>query len=441
MSSLPCPERRGCDAAVKAAQKAQAAKLAIDSALDSAGKSVKSAFKAHVSLSFTVHGQFGTGPKALWKQLSTGRSGSHRSNLDDALAEAGVPRNSDAKHLEEEDDNISLPPSETSMSTTASSSRPCSGIEGESFERDGDSQVEDELTFPDDEGMHQRWESALQGRQPSDLAPEEVRQLVRCGMPLKYRLQFWPQWLSAKEVTNADQLHHCVPANIAHQIDLDVPRTRSRLLGEPDRVTLLRVLRAYAMHDPVVGYCQGMGDIAAVFVLLGFDEPTVLCGLCSMVQACCPDYFCPSLRGYVRDMAVLEVLVRELLPAETVQRLDRLGVPLRTLAADHFLTLASHTWPLGAVVRLWDLFLLEGSRAVFASFLTLLQLYLPEEKQGHCGKDRPSCAEGPEQVEAFVNAVSGGAAADIDKILDRTWELIPSIPMSRIESLRYVFSA
>lgn len=284
------------------------------------------------------------------------------------------------------------------------------------------------------EGVHRRWETALLGRHISELSSEEVRSLMRHGMPLKYRHQLWQLWFSVKEdveVVSADELEHCVPSNVAHQIDLDVPRTRSRWLGDPERIMLRRVLLAYALHDPVVGYCQGMGDIAASFVLLGFDEPEVLRGLCSMVQGCCPNYFCSDLKGYIRDMAVLEVLVRELVPPETVQRLDCVGVPLRMLAADHFLTLASHTWPLGAVVRLWDLFLLEGPPAIFASFITLLQLYLPEE-QGGIG--------GPEQVEAFVNAVSGGAIADLGMILEKTWQLIPSIPISRIESLRYVFS-
>jgi len=462
-------------AIVKTARKAQAAKLALNGAMDAAGQSMKSAFRTHISPTFKSlePRHMSTGPKALWKHIyckgsqqqapmltpkaqsdlvtQTSPDGFDSFELVRAISDNPSPRKrrlSVSKCSDEEDDVLCLSPTETSISTTASTGdlqafRQDLSTEGGSFVSDqsGDDASEGPLFWEneeacaEDEGMHERWESALLGRQISELSLEEVRNLVRHGMPVKYRHQVWPRLFSVKEVVevvNDDELEQCVPSNVAHQIDLDVPRTRSRWLGEAERIMLRRVLRAYAMRDPVVGYCQGMGDIAASFILLGLDEPEVLRGLCSMVQGCCPNYFCPNLKGYIRDMAVLEVLVRELLPSETVQRLDCVGVPLRMLAADHFLTLASHTWPLGAVVQLWDLFLLEGPPAIFASFITLLELYLPKE-QGGVG--------GPEQVEAFVNAVSGGAVADLGMILERTWELIPSIPISRIESLRYVFSA
>lgn len=219
-----------------------------------------------------------------------------------------------------------------------------------------------------------------------------------------------------------------VPAEVAHQIELDVPRTKPQWMSEADCTMLQRVLLAYASYDPEVGYCQGMSDIASVFVLLGFDDSASLNGLCSMLNCCCPDYFCPSLKGYVLDLSVLQVLVCELLPPEAVQVLDSMDVPLHTLAADHFLALASHTWPLEAVVRLWDLFFLHGSSAVFASFLAVLQVYLPAQRE--------ASTQGPEKVEALMNSISSGVAKDLDTILVQTRQLIPHIPMSRIESLR-----
>lgn len=242
------------------------------------------------------------------------------------------------------------------------------------------------------------------------------------------------------DVGDVEVLQHSLPADVAHQIDLDVPRTRSQCMGESEQLMLRRVLRAYAAHDPAVGYCQGMNDIAAVFVLSGFQESQVLRGLCSVSKSCCPDYFCGSLKGYVRDVAVLGVLVRELLPPETVELLDGLDVPLNMLAADHFLALASHTWPLEAVVRLWDLFLSEGPPAVFASFLALLQLYLPKGAEEHRIGSAMNPIDAPERVEEFRKAVSRGVTEDLNTILEKTCELIPSIPMSRVENLRYVFS-
>jgi len=223
-----------------------------------------------------------------------------------------------------------------------------------------------------------------------------------------------------------------VPAATAHQIDLDVPRTRAQWMNASQRASLRRILRAYAVHDPVVGYCQGMSDIAAVFVILGFDESASLHGLWAMINSCCPDYFCPALKGYVRDVSVLQELVGDVLSPEVGRMLTGLDVPLHALAADHFLALASHTWPLHAVVRLWDLFLSEGSPAVFASFIALLQLYLP--------KSVKSCTDGPDQFEVFTKAVWKGVSEELDTILEQTRTLIRCIPGSRLHSLRSAYA-
>ena len=58
------------------------------------------------------------------------------------------------------------------------------------------------------------------------------------------------------------------------QIELDVPRTfpdhplfaPDSPEGEVGRGALRRVLRAYAMHDPAVGYCQSLNYIAGGWV-------------------------------------------------------------------------------------------------------------------------------------------------------------------------------
>lgn len=269
---------------------------------------------------------------------------------------------------------------------------------------------------------------------------DEFLAVVRTGgeaSPDVRRWELWQQCFLIKDVGDVEELQANVPGDAARQINVDVPRTQVQMLSGADHVKLQRVLRAYAGKYPSDGYCQGMSSMAAVFVISGFDEKAALQGLCSICHECCPGYFSRDLRGYIRDLAVLNVLARELLPAEALQRLDSLGTPLHTLAADHFLTLGSHTWPLASVVQFWDIFLLEGSPAVFASFLSLLQLYLPEAKAKDCTREH---SDSSEQVRAFQTAVSLGVAKDLDIILERTWKLLPSIPMTKVDNLRYVFS-
>merc|ERR1712185_22979 len=93
-----------------------------------------------------------------------------------------------------------------------------------------------------------------------------------------------------------------------------------------------------------------------------------------MGEQICHDYHKPGLPGYIRDTAVLGALVHLHLP-EVHLKMEAADVPVLALALDHFITLTAKNWPIGAAVRLWDLIFLEGTPAVFGSFLALLELY------------------------------------------------------------------
>lgn len=258
-------------------------------------------------------------------------------------------------------------------------------------------------------------------------------------LPLKQRLVSWPKWFTVSEVQELEILQQWVSQDVASQIDKDVPRTQPRWLGVDERRVLKRVLSAYAVMNPTVGYCQGMNNIVAVFIMLGFDEVAALHGFSSLVQKACPGYHDPGLEGYLRDVAVLEALVRsgQIVPASVCARLDALEVPLDVLASEHFISLASHSWPLAAVVQLWDLIFKEGSPAVFASFLALLQMYLPTEGgEQSPGGAIPGVVVDLEPVDVFRRAALRGVNEDVAGVLQRVRELIPKIPEALIKKLR-----
>lgn len=287
----------------------------------------------------------------------------------------------------------------------------------------------------DDERTHLRWDAALGGRRAAELPAAELRALVDDGMPLKHRLQLWSHWFALKEdVGVVEETQRGVHPEVASQIELDVLRTGTQWLGIAECFKLRRILRAFATLNPTIGYCQGLNNITAVLIVLGFDEAVALRGLCSIVQTSCPGYHEPGLKGYMRDIPVLGALVRSLLP-DISRRLDASNVPLDVLASTHFLTLTACAWPLIATVELWDLILLEGQPAVFASFLALLQLYLPSSNQ-------LSIAGGPEGMEdamdpvSFRLAVQQGIAKDHASYLRQVRALISLIPQESIEHLR-----
>eukprot|EP00927_Polykrikos_kofoidii_P031407 TRINITY_DN27015_c0_g1_i1.p1 TRINITY_DN27015_c0_g1~~TRINITY_DN27015_c0_g1_i1.p1 ORF type:complete len:447 (+),score=91.55 TRINITY_DN27015_c0_g1_i1:47-1387(+) len=296
--------------------------------------------------------------------------------------------------------------------------------------------------FLEDEDMHERWSSVLRGRAASELSVHELRALVADGgMPLKHRLKLWPRWfVPEQEVTGLFEAS--LDATSAAEIDNDVPRTRPGWLDCAGQKTLRRVLRAFVAQNRGNGYCQGLNDIALVFVVLGFDEGAALRGLCTMSQRLCPGYHDPGLRGYLRDVQVLGVLARRVLPPSVKSRLDNLGVPLDVLASDHLLSLAAWSWPLTATVQLWDLLLLEGQPAVFASYLALLQLYLPRVDEAVAAADGLPGVPGSvdeEPAAVFRRAIRNGAAEEPSRVLQEVRSLVPLILQADIDHLRWVF--
>lgn len=285
-------------------------------------------------------------------------------------------------------------------------------------------------TFWESDVMCRTWKHALDNRSLSDLSVEDLQDLIIVGMPLKYRHKLWSEWLLEPAKFDMVPFEEPAPAQAQHQIELDVCRTHSEFLGTREQRTLQKVLQTYAAHNPAVGYCQGMSSITAIFILLGFEEDTVLRGFSSILAKYCPEYHRQDLAGYFRDIAVLKVLIRRILSSEVQRRLDALEMPLAALATAHFLSLASHGWPPKATVQLWDLLLLKGPPVLFASFLALLEHYLPPVGSG----------DPLEKVGAFQSGVRSEIDKDLESILKRTVSLLPLIPESLINRLRWVLA-
>eukprot|EP00931_Biecheleriopsis_adriatica_P026451 TRINITY_DN16105_c0_g1_i1.p1 TRINITY_DN16105_c0_g1~~TRINITY_DN16105_c0_g1_i1.p1 ORF type:complete len:380 (+),score=65.57 TRINITY_DN16105_c0_g1_i1:86-1141(+) len=279
---------------------------------------------------------------------------------------------------------------------------------------------------------HKRWNLAVAGRALSDMPIEKIQAMVQDGIaiPPKHRAVLWPRWFAAEatqplpnsvdspflSAALVQELQAQVPEDVAHLIDLDVPRTMPGRLRESEHDVLRRTLCCLAALQPEVGYCQGLNNIAAVFVLLGFDDAMAAAGSHCLLSKCCPGYHQDGLPGFRRDAAILQRLTNKL-PEETRCRIEALGVPLEALASQHFLALSAGDWPLTATLQLWDLLFLEGRPALMASFLAMLQLYLPPVSA--------DCFEEEEEpVEVFRRNIKRGLAREPGQLLKQTGELL-----------------
>jgi len=222
-----------------------------------------------------------------------------------------------------------------------------------------------------------RWKKVLGGRAPTELLHSELRALFVLGhrIPWQYRLLLWPYWLQIEE--SSEPLHEgdfSTDETCMRQIEKDVPRTRPNDLGDAQRAALGRVLRAFAVLRPEVGYCQGLNFVAAVQLLVGFTERQVLAGMRSLTDLFCTGYYEESMSGLLRDIAVLDALLLHLLP-KIHARFAEVDLPLIWIATEPLLTLFSRELkPIDSVCRLWDFFLIEGACAPFAVFLAYAEL-------------------------------------------------------------------
>ena len=137
--------------------------------------------------------------------------------------------------------------------------------------------------------------------------------------------------------------------------------------------TLYRILHAYAVYDPRVGYCQGMGFIAATlltqmkeaeafwaFVVLMRHEKYLLC-----------DMFLPGFPKTQQGFRILTVLLERFSP-RLAQHLEAECVNVSYFASRWLMTLFSNVFPVSRVLRVWDLFLVEGWKVMFRVSLALL---------------------------------------------------------------------
>jgi len=223
-----------------------------------------------------------------------------------------------------------------------------------------------------------RWKKVLGDRSPAELTRSELRALFILGhrIPWQYRLALWPTWLHVAEEGSEplDDGMLCTDETCQKQIEKDVPRTRPTDLNQNQREALGRVLRAFALLRPQVGYCQGLNFVAAVELLVGFTEKQALGGLRALTDAFCSGYYVESMSGLLRDIAVLDALLLHLLP-KIHARFAEVDLPLIWIATEPLLTLFSRELkPIESICRLWDFFLIEGVCAPFAVFLAYAEL-------------------------------------------------------------------
>lgn len=232
----------------------------------------------------------------------------------------------------------------------------------------------------------------LAGLGTGKVAKERLKELTTLtfgGIPMSMRPRLWAELTGAALIKTPMYYQELLEAkatdadkSCVEQIDLDINRTMPSNLffaGTGVGVSKLRrVLLAYSRRDPVIGYCQGMNNIAATLLLTYPTEEDAFFVLIAIVERLLPQsYFTIDLLTSRADQIVLKHFVRELCP-RIDRKLTRLGADLEAITFGWFLSVFTDCLPAEWLFRVWDVFFSQGHQYLFCVAIAILRIHEKE---------------------------------------------------------------
>lgn len=313
-------------------------------------------------------------------------------------------------------------------------------------------------------------EHGLQTTDPSVFPAQssKVKRFVRKGIPSEFRGAAWFWYAGGYELLNRnpghyDQLVEKVMASPTNDdkehIERDLHRTfPDNLHFKPDPVdtggpqnsnittetqmiqSLRRVLYAFALHNPKVGYTQSLNFITGM-LLLFLPEEKAFWMLHIITSVYLPNTHEVSLEGANVDLWILMVLLRDSMPGIYSKiasmdgstgrgKLPALTVNSRlpdiTLGLTNWLmSIFIGTLPLETTLRVWDIFFYEGSKTFFRVSLAIFKA---------CEKDILAVSD-PMEVFQVVQTVPK-RLLDVNALLEDCFVRRHRVGQGRIEELR-----
>lgn len=295
------------------------------------------------------------------------------------------PQESDFEHLF---GNLNMEPR---TSTSSVSSLTVKSIESSAASTSTETKITPEMSAAIQQSTWKSaWNTYIESLRNTDITNRsiELKNLLRSGVPQEYRSKVWRScinmWVDHKKPRNHakyyDDLVRSSQKQLnpsVKQIELDLLRTLPNnrhfdSLQSDGIGRLRRVLTAFSQRNRRVGYCQGMNRLAAVALLILTEEEAFWC-LVAIIESIMPnDYYSHNLMSAHVDQYVLKDLLHEKLPT-LAGHFERYDIELSLFS--WFLTCFVDNIPVQVFLRIWDVFLYEGSKVLFRFALAFLKYH------------------------------------------------------------------
>ena len=160
----------------------------------------------------------------------------------------------------------------------------------------------------------------------------------------------------------------------------DLPRTFPTLKffhdGGSIQADLERILCAYAIYRPDVGYVQGMSFVAAMLLLYMDDGDAFVCLVNLLSRKGTRDFFSLQRMNVERYVRYFDHFFEQSLPL-LFAHVRSQGLTSEMFLMDWHLTVFSKALPLDVAARVWDCYLAGGELFSLRCALGILRLYAP----------------------------------------------------------------
>lgn len=227
------------------------------------------------------------------------------------------------------------------------------------------------------------WDRAIQRN------GKEIKEKCVLGIPDKVRGEVWKRFLNVNELLERQRHTYDLLSTViarpeeALQIDLDIKRSHMdhaffTVHYSYGQVKMFNVMRAYSIYDPVVGYTQGMSDIAG-FLLMYMREEEAFWAFTQLMfdprwhmQQFFTDRF-PQLEvfSYIQNR-LLERHFPDIARHMTKVEFDPYAI--QPHAMEWYMDLFIRVLPYEYVIRIIDVVLSRGINAIFMFAMAIFKI-------------------------------------------------------------------